>query len=249
MRRVRILSGTALTTAGVVWLVERLDGVGAAAVSLARAMPALLLAIGATQLVGRVWHSHLLAPVVLILAGLLGLFLLHGNLSDLAGPPTFLPVVVVLAGLTIALAERNHRESDDANIDQTAFLRTRTVSRTTRPFQVARIRSLLGSTELDLTRCRALELDVEVNITIWLGYVKVIVPDDYQVMVTSSEALGIHVPTLPAGDGSVVTLKISVFGFGGAVDVQRSWTQPSSATPAAEAPESPVESATAPVSA
>jgi hypothetical protein len=251
MRRACTFLGIALTTGGAVWLVQRLDDVGAAATSLARAAPALLLVIGATHLLGAVWHSRLLAPIVLIAAGVVGLVLLHGDPSDLGGPPAFWPIAAVLAGLAIAFAERNHRESDEPRIDQAAVLRTRKVHRTERPFTVAKVRVLLGSLELDLTRCTGLAHDVEVNVTVLLGYTRIIVPARYQVTVSATEALGVDVPTLPPADGSVVVVKVSVLGFGGAVDLRRAWTQPRlpAAPEASASSNQAVEPATAPISA
>jgi hypothetical protein len=200
---------------------------------------------------GFVWRSRLLAPVVLIAAGVLGLVLLNGDPSDLGGPRAFWPTVVVLAGLAVALAERSHRESDEPRIDQAAVLRARTVERTERPFAVARGRVVLGSLELDLTRCAGLAHDVGVNLTVWLGHVRIVVPAGYQVTVDASGALGVGVPTLPPADGSVVVVKVSVLGFGGAVDLRRAWTQPAlpAAPEASATSDSAAASATAPVSA
>jgi Cell wall-active antibiotics response 4TMS YvqF len=192
--------------------------------------------IGAAQLLGLVWRSRLLAPLVLILLGGAGLAVLHSSPSDLAGPPSFWPVVVVLAGLALALAEPTHRTSNEANIDQAAVLRTRTVRRTERPFKVARVRALFGSLELDLTRCRSLTGNVQVNVSVWLGYVRIVVPDDYQVTV-HSEAIAVRVPVVPPSDGTVVVVKVSALGFGGAVDLRRSWTQPTLASNPSVGPE------------
>jgi hypothetical protein len=251
MRRARILLGMALTTTGAIWLVERLNGVGPAASSLARAAPALLLVVGATHLLGVLWRSRLLAPIVLIAAGAIGLDLLHGGPSGLGGGRAFWPITLVIAGIAIALAEPNRRENDEPRIDQWAVLRTRTVQQTERPFTIARLRVLLGSLELDLSRCTGLAEDVEVNLTVWLGYARIIVPERCQVTMNASEAIAVSVPTLPPGDGSVAVVTVSVLGFGGAVELQRAWSQPRlpTAPEGSATSEAAGESATAPISA
>jgi hypothetical protein len=223
MRNVRVLIGIVLTIVGTVWLVERLGGVPQTVSFLGRWSPAVLVALGAVQALALLRRSRLLAPAVLIAIGAGGMLILQGRLSG-AGGPLFWPLVVLAAGPSVALLDRDRHESDEGIPQQAAILRTRRVIRTEREFRFGKVRAVLGNLEFDLTHCQ-LPADAELHLTVLLGHVGLVVPAEYQVEFRS-EAVAVQVPTLPQSDRSQgVVIDVSVLGFAGAVEVRRPWTQ------------------------
>jgi hypothetical protein len=227
MGSVRIFVGIVLAVAGAVWVVDRLGGTPEAAAFLTRWSPALLVVLGGLQAWTLLRRSRLLAPVSLILGGLGGLLIVHAE-ADVAGP-LFWPLAMVVAGLALALAQQERRENDEPVLREASLLRTRTVVRTEREFEVAEIRAVLGNLRLDLTRCQ-LGADAEIQVFVVLGHVGLVVPDGYLVALQADDAIAVDVPpTLPPvdSDPDAILITISVLGVGGTIDVQRAWVQTS----------------------
>jgi len=224
MRSIRILIGTGLTMAGAVWLTDRLGGVPELVPFLVRWSPVILIVLGGLEVLAILRRSRLLAPVAMLAVGFGALLAIDGSLSDATGP-RFWPSTALVVGLVVALYERDRRHSDEPILRATAILRTRTVARSRREFVVGKVRTVLGSMEVDLTMCE-LGANAELQLSIWLGHVRLVVPDGYQVDLQAEHAVAIDVPTLPPSDpnGGVV-IAISVLGFGGAVELTRAWTQ------------------------
>jgi hypothetical protein len=230
MRRFRILVGLSLTAAGAVWLVSRLGGIDQAQSELRGWWPLVPIALGVLNLLALVRRpTWLLAPLLLIAGGTIGLL---AN-SDRALPPGTRPYVwpgiVILSGIAIALWERERIEDDREFIRQTAVLRSRRIAGTTEDFQHGVVRVYLGNLELDLQRCQ-LPADAELCVTTVLGHVDLFPPPGIQVLLRERRyGPGVEVPVLPPyvptaqpeSDGMRPNvLRVSVMGFMGGFNLR-----------------------------
>jgi hypothetical protein len=225
MRSVRTFIGLVLAVTGAVWVVDRLGGTPQGIAFLTRWSPALVVVLGGVQVWTLLRRSRFVAPVVLILGGLGTLLTVHGAV-DAAGP-LFWPLTLLVAGLVLALAQQDRRENDEPVLREASVLRTRTVLRTEREFQVAEVRAILGNLRLDLTRCQ-LGANAEIQVFVLLGHLGLVIPDGYQVVLQADDAIAIDMPATLApveADADAIVVTVSVLGMGGAVDIQRAWVQ------------------------
>ena len=232
MRRFRILLGLGLTAAGAVWLVSRLGGVGQAMPELRGWWPLALVTLGLLNLLALVRRpTWLLAPLLLVAGG--GGVLLVNLDRELPATvqPYVWPVLVVVAGVVMALWERERIEDDRDFIRQTVVFRTRRVSGTTEDYQHGVVRVYMGNLELDLQRCE-LPNDAELCVTTVLGHVDLLPPQGIQVLLQGRRyGPGVQVPPLPPhvsasrepGGGGPNVLRISVMGFMGGFDLRPVW--------------------------
>jgi hypothetical protein len=232
MRRFRILIGLGLSMAGAVWLVARLGGIDEVLPTLARWWPAAAIALGVLNLLALVRRpTWLLAPLLLIAGGAVALLTnLDGELPPAVRPYVW-PVIVVVAGVAIALWERERVEDSREFIRQTVVLRSRRISATTEDFQHGVVRAYLGNLELDLQRCE-FSGDAELCITTVLGHVDLLPPPGIQVMLQERRyGPGVEVPALPPAPGTSQepagtrpnVLRVSVMGFLGGVSLRPAW--------------------------
>jgi hypothetical protein len=229
MRRIRILTGLMLTVIGVVWLVARIGGVAEAVPVFVRWSPIVLTALGIFNLLALVRRpAWLLAPLLLIVGGVVGLMLTVGHgLPDDVHPYAW-PVVVTVMGMTIALWDRERVDGNEQLVQQTVVLRSRRFHGTTTRYRHGVARAFIGNLELDLQRCE-LKQDAELCVTVAFGHVDLLPPPDCQVQLLRPLGLGIAVPTLPPPDPEADpdtaprALKVSVIGFVGGFDVRTAW--------------------------
>jgi hypothetical protein len=228
MRRFRILAGLVVTVVGVVWLVSRLGGVGDALPVLGRWWPVAAVALGVLNLLALVRRpAWLLAPLLLIAGGGVGLLLAVG--PELPGDtqPYVWPVVVSTLGVVVALWERERIQSDDEFVRQTVVLQSRRFHSTTRNYLHGVVRAFVGNLELDLQRCE-LQNDAELCVTTFLGHVDLLPPPDCQVRLKRPHGWGVAVPELAPLDPEEVktkdrVLEVSVLGFVGGFDLRPVW--------------------------
>lgn len=240
MRRFRIFVGLVLTAVGAVWLVSRLGGVGKAVPQLREWWPIAPVALGMLNLLALIRRpTWLLAPLLLIAGGSIGLLASLDRKLPPTVQPYVWPVVVIVAGVAVALWERKRIEDNDDFIRQTVVLRSRRISGTTADFQHGVVRAYLGNLELDLQRCE-LSGDAELCVTVLLGHVDLLPPPATRILLQGRRfGPGVEVPTLPPlvpavglgetddeeaeDDSRPNVLKVSVMGFMGGFDLRPVW--------------------------
>ncbi len=231
MRRFRVLAGLVITVVGAVWLVSRLGGVTEALPAFQRWWPIAAVALGVLNLLALVKRpTWLLAPLLLIAGGGLGLLATLGRELPPDVQPYIWPVVVTVIGVAIALWEREWIEGNDEFVRETVVFRSRRFHSTTTQFQHGVVRAFLGNLELDLQRCE-LEDNSELCVTAVLGHVDLLPPPGCQVQLEGRRfGLGLVVPALPPLDPdepetTLPVLKVSVLGFMGGFDLRPVWNR------------------------
>jgi hypothetical protein len=228
MKRFRILAGLVITVVGAVWLVSRLGGIDRVPSTLGDWWPIAVVALGMVNLLALVRRpTWLLAPIILVAGGVLGLLATQDHKLPTEAQPYVWPATVTVVGIVIALWERTRIENADEYLRQTVVLRSRTLRSTTGRFQHGTVRAILGNLELDLQHCQLLQR-AELCVTTVFGHVDVLPPPDCQVRLKGRRfGPGVVVPALPALDPKqprdLATLEVSVMGLMGGFDLRPVW--------------------------
>jgi hypothetical protein len=178
-----------------------------------------IVLLGVLNLLAIVRRTPLVAPLLLVAIGSLVLVVLHDGIPAEA-EPTLWPVVVIVAGLVVALAGQDERMSDEEVVRRSAYLRSRSVIRGAQPFELARLRAVLCNLDLDLQRC--VQAETEIHVTVALGHVNLVVPERAQVQLRPPVGIGLRVPNLAPGVASEErdVIEVSVLGFLGSIDIK-----------------------------
>jgi cell wall-active antibiotic response 4TMS protein YvqF len=219
MRFLRVLVGVVIVSAGILWLANRLGGVGETLSYFGRWWPMGIVLLGVLNLLAIVRRTPLVAPLLLIAVGSLVLVVLHDGVPAEAEPSVW-PVAVIVAGLVVALAGQEERMSDEEVVRRSAYLRSRSVIRSAQPFEIARLRTVLCNLDFDVQQC--IQAEAEVHVTVALGHVNLVVPERAQVQLRPPVGLGVRVPHLAHGVPSEErdVIEVSVLGFLGSVDIK-----------------------------
>jgi LiaF transmembrane domain len=228
MTRSRVLLGLVFATTGVILLLDRIGGIHRAAVIVKQWWPLAIVMIGAAnllRLVRRPWSFW--GPVLLMAVGAALLLVTIHPVPRVVrmAMGLFWPMVLVAAGLAIALFRLPSNDSYEHFIRQSAVLRERRVACRAKALRYGRARAFLGHLELDLRNAHFRDNQANLDVTAICGHVDVVVPPSYEVDLKPPVGICVRA-TEPTGAVSLnsdesARLIVHVLAFFGRANVMR----------------------------
>jgi hypothetical protein len=228
MTRSRILVGLLLTVAGAVLVLDRIGGVERAAELLKQWWPLAIVCVGATNLlrmVQRPWSFW--GPVLVMAVGSALLLLTVEPTPQAAKEATefFWPLVLVAAGVAIALVGVEREDGQEYFLRQSAILRERRFTSDAKSLRHGRARAFLGHLELDLREAKFRDPRADLDVTAVCGHVDILVPRGYKVDLKPPVGLAVRAieppPAPVAGTEGARLLTVRVFALFGRASLKQ----------------------------
>jgi cell wall-active antibiotic response 4TMS protein YvqF len=188
----RLIFGLIVMTLGVLWTLDNLGIVESDQVI--RWWPVVVIAIGASKLVGFATRRHLVWGVTFVIAGFL---LLAGQLGlSHFGFEDLWPLILIVLGIQLVTRAFRGPMSTQASADPMARLSTFAVwsgierKPASQEFQGGDVSAVMGGARIDLRGAKPIPEGAVLDLFVWWGGVELTIPEHWKVVNETNVLMG-----------------------------------------------------------